>query len=105
MQFLSLTVINLEFREKGDKMICLNCNHMENMDYIRGVGICAVLEGETVILDEECICPEDILESTERLLEQKKGLWWLSNFYERNVVKNQNKVEIVVKGLLKNTKI
>lgn len=49
-------------------MICLNCNHMENMDYIHGCGVCAILEGETVILDEECICPSDIYKEAEALL-------------------------------------
>ena len=61
-------------------MICLNCKHMECMDYIRGTGICAVLEGETVILDEECIAPEEEIAFVERLLEEKKekgDIWWL----------------------------
>ena len=49
-------------------MICLNCGHMENMDYIHGVGECAILEGETVSLDGECICPKDVYEVTEALL-------------------------------------
>ena len=49
-------------------MICLNCNHMECMDYIHGTGICAILEGETVVLSEECICPKDRYEATEAFL-------------------------------------
>lgn len=49
-------------------MICLKCGHMECLDYIHGTGICAVLEGETVILDQECICPPDVLEEVESLL-------------------------------------
>lgn len=53
-------------------MICLNCEHMENFDYIHGTGICAALEGETVVLDEECICPQDILKEVESLLRDTK---------------------------------
>jgi len=49
-------------------MICLHCNHMENMDYIHGCGICAILEGKTVNLDEECICPKDIYDAAEAFL-------------------------------------
>ena len=49
-------------------MICLNCKHMESMDYIRGTGICAILEGETVVLSDHCICPKDLYEETERFL-------------------------------------
>ena len=49
-------------------MICLKCTHMECMDYIHGTGICAILEGETVILDEECICPKDVYNDTEAFL-------------------------------------
>ena len=49
-------------------MICLKCNHMECMDYIHGTGICAILEGETVTLSEECICPKDLYEETEAFL-------------------------------------
>lgn len=48
--------------------ICLNCSHMENMDYIHGTGICAALEGETVILDQPCICPKNVLQEVEALL-------------------------------------
>ena len=46
-------------------MICLNCPHMENMDYIRGTGVCAALEGETVVLCDECICPKDVLKEVK----------------------------------------
>jgi len=49
-------------------MICLTCKHVENVDYIHGCGVCAILEGETVILDEECICPPDIYKDVETLL-------------------------------------
>ena len=49
-------------------MICLNCKHMENMDDIHGCGECAILEGETVILDEECICPPGRRGTIEALL-------------------------------------
>lgn len=52
--------------------ICLNCDHMENMDYIHGCGVCAALEGETVILSEPCICPKDVLEEVESLLASAK---------------------------------
>ena len=41
---------------------------MENMDYIHGCGICAILEGETVLPDEECICPKKTYEETEAFL-------------------------------------
>lgn len=51
-------------------MICLNCNHMECMDYIRGTGICAILEGETVVLSEECICPKDVYDNAEAFLRE-----------------------------------
>ena len=54
---------------KYQKGICLNCTHMENMDYIHGCGVCAALEGETVILDEKCICPQNTLEEVESLLQ------------------------------------
>lgn len=53
-------------------MICLNCSHMEDLDYIHGTGICAALEGETVVLDEECICPKDILKEANSLYEPAK---------------------------------
>lgn len=53
-------------------MICLNCSHMENMDYIHGCGVCAALEGETIILDEECVCPAEVREEVESLLESNK---------------------------------
>ena len=53
-------------------MICLNCSHMENMDYIHGCGVCAALEGETVVLTEECICPEDVLKEVESLIQGNK---------------------------------
>lgn len=53
-------------------MICLKCKHMENMDYIHGTGICAALEGETVVLCEECICPKDVLKEVESLLRDAK---------------------------------
>lgn len=49
-------------------MICLNCEHMENMDYIHGCGVCAALEGETVTLNEACICSKDIYEDTTAFL-------------------------------------
>lgn len=49
-------------------MVCLKCKHMECMDYIHGTGICAILEGETVVLDEECICPKDLYDETEAFL-------------------------------------
>lgn len=49
-------------------MICLNCNHMEDVDYIHGSGVCAILEGETVSLAEACICPPDIYRDVEALL-------------------------------------
>lgn len=50
-------------------MICLNCKHMENLDYIHGVAECAALEGETMIPYYECICPENILNAVGKLLE------------------------------------
>lgn len=53
-------------------MICLNREHMENMDYIHGCGICAILEGETVLLDEECICPKKTYEETEAFLKANR---------------------------------
>lgn len=53
-------------------MICLNCSHMGNLDYIHGTGICAALEGETVVLDEECICPKKILREVNSLLQDAK---------------------------------
>ena len=53
-------------------MICLNCEHMENMDYIHGSGSCAILEGETVLLDEECICPKKTYEETEAFLKANR---------------------------------
>ena len=49
-------------------MICLNCKHMENLDYVHGCAECAILEGETVIPTDECICPKDIYEETEAFL-------------------------------------
>lgn len=49
-------------------MICLNCKHMEDMDYIHGCGACALLEGDTVDLNSECVCPPDIYEEKEALL-------------------------------------
>ena len=49
-------------------MICLNCNHMENLDYIHGCAECAALEGETVIPHHECVCPKDVLDAVEKLL-------------------------------------
>lgn len=49
-------------------MICLNCSHMENMDYLHGCGICAILEGETILLDNECVCPKELRRDTEALL-------------------------------------
>lgn len=49
-------------------MICLNCEHMENMDYIHGCGACTILEGEIVLLDEACICPEELRRDIEALL-------------------------------------
>lgn len=49
-------------------MVCLNCGHMECMDYIHGTGICAILEGETVVLSEECICPKGIYDTAEAFL-------------------------------------
>ena len=58
---------NLAIR-KETKMICLNCGHMENMDYLHGYGECAILEGETVALDSECICPKEIYDDIEALL-------------------------------------
>jgi len=54
-------------------MICLNCSHMENMDYIHGVGVCAALEGETVVLCDECICQEDVLKEVESLIQSNKN--------------------------------
>ena len=45
---------------------------MENFDYIHGTGICAALEGETVVLAEECICPPSILKEVESLLRNAK---------------------------------
>lgn len=53
-------------------MICLNCSHCENLDYIHGTGVCATLEGETVVLDEECICPKEVLEQVNSLLQDAK---------------------------------
>ena len=53
-------------------MKCLNCKYMECMDYIHGTGICGPLEGETVILDHECICPEETLKFVERLHVESK---------------------------------
>ena len=55
-------------KDRGQGMICLNCEHMENMDYIHGCGVCAVLEGETVVLNGVCICPKDIYEGTTAFL-------------------------------------
>ena len=49
-------------------MICLNCKHMEEMDYIHGCGICAFLEGDTVDLNSECACPPDLYRDKESLL-------------------------------------
>lgn len=49
-------------------MICLNCKHMENMDYIYGCGDCALLEGKTVVLDQECICPPGIYKDMKAFL-------------------------------------
>ena len=51
-----------------EKRICFGCSHLENLDYIHGCGACAALEGETVILTEKCVCPDDVLETVERLL-------------------------------------
>lgn len=48
-------------------MICLNCSHMENMDYIHGTGVCGPLEGETVILNQECVCPAETIKFVESL--------------------------------------
>lgn len=59
-------------KAKAPERICLNCARMENMDYIHGTGICAALEGETVILSDPCICPKDILEDVEALLVSAK---------------------------------
>lgn len=59
-------------------MICLKCKHMECMDYIHGTGICALLEGETVVLLEECICPKDLYESLEDFL-RNNGKEWCCN--------------------------
>lgn len=59
-------------KAKHPDSICLNCDHMENMDYIRGCGICAAMEGETVILSDRCICPKDVLEEVEALLASAK---------------------------------
>lgn len=59
-------------------MKCINCKHMENMDYIYGVGECAILEGETVVLANECICPKDIYEDTEAFL-RANGKGWCCN--------------------------
>ena len=47
---------------------CINCCHMGCLNYIRGTGICALLEGDTVILDEECVCPREVYEATEAFL-------------------------------------
>lgn len=49
-------------------MVCLNCKHMECMDYIHGTGICAIMEGETVVLSEECVCPKDVYDAAEAFL-------------------------------------
>lgn len=40
---------------------CWSCEHLENLDYIHGCGECAALEGETVLLTANCICPDDVL--------------------------------------------
>lgn len=53
---------------------CWNCNHVENLDYIHGCGECAPLEGETVILTADCICPDDILKDVEVGLQQSKAI-------------------------------
>jgi len=52
-------------------MICLNCSHCECVDYIRGLAICAALEGETVVPHNECVCPKEIREEVERLLKSR----------------------------------
>ena len=52
-------------------MMCLHCKHMECMDYIHGTGICAILEGETVVSLDECICHKDIYEETEAFLKSR----------------------------------
>ena len=41
---------------------------MECLDYIHGTGICALLEGETVVPHENCICPQKMYEATEAFL-------------------------------------
>lgn len=58
----------LKKAKRESNRICRNCDHMENMDYIHGTGICAAMEGETVILADPCICPKDVLEEVESLL-------------------------------------
>ena len=45
---------------------------MENMDYIHGCGICAILEGETVLPDEECICQKKTYEETDAFLKANR---------------------------------
>lgn len=70
--FGEIAKLEKDTKAKDSDRICLNCHHMENMDYIHGCGICAALEGETVILSDPCICPKDVLEAVESLLASAK---------------------------------
>lgn len=56
-----------------EKRTCIGCSHLEDLDYIHGCGMCAALEGETVILTEECVCPDDVLKTVERLQSSMRG--------------------------------
>lgn len=58
-------------RECPDRK-CVMCGHLENMDYIHGCGECAALEGKTVVLTENCICPSDVLKDVEKGIEKNR---------------------------------
>ena len=83
-------------------MICLNCWHMENLDYVHGCAICAALEGETVIPHNECVCPANVRQRTEKLLVDNGKMVFHTLYNHDNGIDNKRGYVDIVK---KNGKI
>lgn len=55
----------------NEKRKCISCSHCECIDEVRGVGVCAPMEGETVLLGGDCICPKDTLKLVDALIDER----------------------------------
>lgn len=51
---------------------CINCLHCECVDVVHGIGECAPLEGETVLLSGHCICPDNTLRLVDMLIYERE---------------------------------